>query len=146
VCPANGTTSTTVIAGGAHRIVAPGGGRTARRGEGWSDCPPLCQAGGPWLPHHTEVYTRLSIYWSKSFIFLITNEDCAALLYVGISTPPLPMDKVVVACPSAHNNSGTRGRSIYVGVITDPGGGVNHACSSSSSKLMVRFSAVCHHL
>jgi hypothetical protein len=40
------------------------------------------------------------------------------------------MDKVVVACPPACNNSDARGRAIYVGAVADPGGGTTYACSS----------------
>jgi hypothetical protein len=40
------------------------------------------------------------------------------------------MDEVVVACPPARNNSNASGRAIYVGAVTDPGGGTTHACSS----------------
>jgi hypothetical protein len=56
------------------------------------------------------------------------------------------MDKVVVACPPGCNNNDAHGRAIYVRVIADPGGGTTYAYSSSSSKLMVRVSAVRHHL
>jgi hypothetical protein len=40
------------------------------------------------------------------------------------------MDEVVVACPPARNNSNASGRAIYVGAVTDPGGGTTHARSS----------------
>jgi hypothetical protein len=56
------------------------------------------------------------------------------------------MDEVTNACPQARNNNDVRGQAIYVGVVTDPGDGVTHACSSSSSKVMVRVSAIRHHL
>jgi hypothetical protein len=84
----------------------------------------------------------LSIYYCKSFYFsrslIMIASSCRT------STPP--MDEVVVACPLGRNNNDTRGRAIYVGAITDPGGGTTCACSSSSSKLMVRVSAIRHHL
>jgi hypothetical protein len=63
--------------------------------------------------------------------------DCVALSYVDISTSTPPMDKVVVACPPGRNNNDAHGRVIYIGVITDLGGGTTHAYSSSSSKLMI---------
>jgi hypothetical protein len=56
------------------------------------------------------------------------------------------MDEVAIACPSCRNNNDARGRAIYVEVIADLGGGTTHACSSSSSKLMIRVSIVCHNL
>jgi hypothetical protein len=52
-----------------------------------------------------------------------------------MSTPL--MDEVAVACPPGRNNNDARGRAIYVGAVTDLGGGTTHACSSSSSKLMI---------
>jgi hypothetical protein len=56
------------------------------------------------------------------------------------------MDEVAIACPPGRNNNEARGRVIYVGVVADASGGTTHACSSSSSKLMVQVSAVRHHL
>jgi hypothetical protein len=61
------------------------------------------------------------------------------------------MDEVVVGCPTTHNNSNayrraTHGRAIYVEAIANPIGGSTHACSSSSSKLIVQVSVVYHHL
>jgi hypothetical protein len=49
---------------------------------------------------------------------------------VNISTSAPPMDEVAVACPPACNNNDARGRAIYVGAVTDPGGGTTYACSS----------------
>jgi hypothetical protein len=37
------------------------------------------------------------------------------------------MDEVVVVCPLGRNNNDARGRTIYVGVVADPGGGTTHA-------------------
>jgi hypothetical protein len=78
--------------------------------------------------------------------FSITDQDCVTLPYVDISTLTPPMDEVVVACPPGHNNNDAHGQAIYVRAVTDPGGGTTHACSSSSSKLIVRDSAIRHHL
>jgi hypothetical protein len=97
---------------------------------GRSDLQPLRQAGGLWLPLHTEVYTELSIYYCKSFFFSITDRDCVALPNVDISMSTPLMDEVAVACPPARNNSDARGRAIYVGVVVNPGGGTTHACPS----------------
>jgi hypothetical protein len=89
----------------------------------------------------------LSIYCCKSFIFFwITDWDCVPVPYVDISTLTPSMDKVAIACPPGHNNNDAHDQAIYIGAITDPGGGTTHACSSSSSKLMVRVSAIRHHL
>jgi hypothetical protein len=54
------------------------------------------------------------------------------------------MDEVVVACPPGRNNNNARGRVIYVGAVTNLGGGTTHACSSSSNKLMIRVNTVHH--
>jgi hypothetical protein len=56
------------------------------------------------------------------------------------------MDKVALPCPPGPNNNDARGQVIYIGAIADPGGGTTHACSSSSSKLMVQVSDIRHHL
>jgi hypothetical protein len=56
------------------------------------------------------------------------------------------MDEVVVACPLGRNNNDAHDRAIYVGVVADPSGGTTHAYSSSSSKLMIQVSVVCHDL
>jgi hypothetical protein len=56
------------------------------------------------------------------------------------------MDEVAVVCPLGGNNNDTRGWAIYVGAVTDAGGGTTYPCSSSTSKLMVRVSIVHHHL
>jgi hypothetical protein len=53
------------------------------------------------------------------------------------------MGEVAIACPLDHNNNDAPGQAIYVRVVTDPDGGPTHACSSSSSKLMVQVSIVC---
>jgi hypothetical protein len=71
--------STTVAAGGAHSRTAAWLLEADRPGW-WSNRQSLHQAGGPWLPWHTEVYMELSIDCYKSFIFLpITNRDCVAV-------------------------------------------------------------------
>jgi hypothetical protein len=95
----------------------------------------------------TRMCTRNYPYVVVSLlIFSITNWDCVVLTYVDISTLKPPMGEVVALCPPAHNNSGTRSWVIYVGVVNDPSNGTTHACFSSSSKLMVRVSIICHHL
>jgi hypothetical protein len=55
------------------------------------------------------------------------------------------MNEVAVAYPSGRNNNDAHGQAIYVRAVANPGGDTTHACSSSSSKLMVRISAVHHH-
>jgi hypothetical protein len=40
------------------------------------------------------------------------------------------MGEVAVVCHLACNNSDAHGRAIYIGVVVDPGGGTNYACSS----------------
>jgi hypothetical protein len=82
---------------------------------------------------------------------MITYRDYVARSYLGISTSTPPMDEVAIGCPTTHNNSNayhraTHGRAIYVGAIADPVGGSTHACSSSSSKLIIQASVICHHL
>jgi hypothetical protein len=95
---------------------------------------------------HKGVHGIIHLLLQVFYFFLITDRDCVALSYVDISTSTPPMDEVVVACPPGHNNNDAHGRAIYVGVIADPGGGTTHACSSSSSKLMIQVSAVRHDL
>jgi hypothetical protein len=55
------------------------------------------------------------------------------------------MNEVAVAYPSGRNNNDAHGQAIYVRAVANPGGDTTHACSSSSSKLIVRISAVHHH-
>jgi hypothetical protein len=73
------------------------------------------------------------------FYFFITDRD-----FVALPTPPI--DEVAVACPLGYNNNDARGEVIYVRAVADSGGGTTHACSSLSSKLMIRVSAICHDL
>jgi hypothetical protein len=63
------------------------------------------------------------------------------------------MDEAAVACPLGrnncplgHNNNDAHCQAIYVEAVADSGGGTTHACSSSSNKLMIRVSIVCHDL
>jgi hypothetical protein len=97
---------------------------------------------------HEGVYEiiRYLFITASLLFFAITNRDCVALPYINISmlTSTSPMDEVVVACPSAHNNNDARSRAIYVRVITNLGGGTTYAYSSLSSKLMVQVSVIRH--
>jgi hypothetical protein len=56
------------------------------------------------------------------------------------------MDEVAFVYPPSRNNNDAHGRVIYVRAVVDPGGGITHACLSSSSKLMVQVSTVRHHV
>jgi hypothetical protein len=91
---------------------------------------------------HEIVHLLLWIF----YVLPITDRDCVALSYVDILMSRPPIDEVVVACPPGHNNNDAHGWAIYVGAVADPGGGTTHACSSSSSKLMIRVSTVRHDL
>jgi hypothetical protein len=81
-----------------------------------------------------------SLIFSNHWSWLSRSAICR---YLNIDTP---MDEVVVACPLAHNNNDCCSWAIYVRAIVDPGGDATQACSSSSNKLMVQVSTVCHHL
>jgi hypothetical protein len=95
---------------------------------------------------HRGVHGIIHLLLHVFYFFPITDRDCVALSYVDISMSTPRIDEVAIACPPGRNNNDARGRTIYVGVVADPSSGTTHACSSSSSKLMIQVSAVHHDL